>query len=258
MSGLPNTDQLQQSFLKCVEKASGKPVLVQCDPNFSNHATIRIARHDQPAHLFQYKPEHEATLPYLTAFQCLFALRTIEAAPESRFDLASKSNLIPDVLKLVQDHTRNSGSVPCHALEKLAQQFGHGLGFQLRSMPLAIRIDQEIFDGYPDLRPFQRRNVEQQLQECNHALSPQIKEIAPPTIITANASMSAAFAMFWSGQWSEPAIALPYVSAGYRQVGDDLLVLTKRIPSDPNHDRQLVDAWIERLGLHGWFHTVAR
>lgn len=253
-----NTTELQNSFLKRVEHASGKPVLVQCDPNFAGHATIRIARHDQPAHLFQYKPEHEATLPYLTAFQCLFALRTIEAAPESRFDLASKSNLIPDVLKLVTDHTRSSGSVSSHALEKLSQQFGHGLGFQLRSMPLAIRIDQEIFDGYPDLRPYQRQNVEQQLQECMHALSPKIKEIAPPQIITANASMSAAFATFWSGLWNEPAIALPYVAAGYQQVGDDLLILTKRIPSDPNHDRQLVDAWIERLGLQGWFHTVAR
>lgn len=54
----------------------------------------------------------------------------------------------------------------------------------------------EIFEGYPDLRPYQRRNIEQQLQECSHALSPKIKEIAPPQIITANASMSAAFAMF--------------------------------------------------------------
>ena len=175
----------------------------------------------------------------------------------SGFD-AMIGNLIPDVLQLVQDHLRAKRAIPSQAFQQLAHQFGHGLGFQLRSMPLAIRIDNEIFGEFPELRPLQRRNVEQQLQECVHALSPQIKEIAPPTIIKANASMSAAFAMFWARLWNEPAIALPYISAGYQQVGNDLLALTETIPSDPSHDRQLVDSWIERLGLHGWFETVAR
>ncbi len=253
-----NTTELTNSFLKRVEETSGKPVVFEGHPNWPRNATIQIAKQHERVHVLTYKAEHAAALPYLTAFQCLVALRTIEAAPESRFRLEYKPIFISDVLKLVTDHTQSNGSVPGQSLEKPAKKFGYGLGSHLLAMSHAIWIDQEIVEGYPDLRPFQRQNVEQQLQEYMHFLSPQFKEIAPPQIIAANASMSAAYAIFWSRLWSEPDIALPYVTAGYQQVGDELLAITKRIPNDPNHDRQRVDAWIERLGLQGWCHTVAR
>ena len=253
-----DTTELQKWFLQRVEDASGKPILVQCDPNFSGHATIRIARDNQPAHLFQYKKEHEAVLPYLVAFQCLLALRTIEANQNARFDLSSKPNMIPDVLRLVQDHLRTNSSVPSSAVPQLANQFGNGLGWQLRSIPVAIRVDQEIYDQHSELRPFQRTNIEQQLQENMSALSPKVKTLAPKQIIDANASMSTAFAMFWTGLWDEPTIAMPFISAGYNQVGMDLLALNASIPSDPNHDKELVDAWAKRVGLDCWFETISR
>ena len=40
--------ELQRDFIGRVETASGKPVIMQCDPKFAGHATIRIARDDQP------------------------------------------------------------------------------------------------------------------------------------------------------------------------------------------------------------------
>ncbi len=69
--------------------ASGKPVLVHRDPNFAGHASIKIASEDAPAHLLRYKPEFESELPYLSAFQCGMALRSIQAKTVNRFDLAS-------------------------------------------------------------------------------------------------------------------------------------------------------------------------
>ena len=59
--------ELQREFIERVELASGKPVVMQCDPEFAGHATIRIARDDQPAHLLLHKQEHDAVLPYLVA-----------------------------------------------------------------------------------------------------------------------------------------------------------------------------------------------
>lgn len=49
--------------------ASGMPVLVQRDPNCSEYASIKIASNDDAAHVLHYKPEFEAELPYLPAFQ---------------------------------------------------------------------------------------------------------------------------------------------------------------------------------------------
>lgn len=60
---------LQQSFINRVEAASGKPVLLQCDSKFGGHAVIKVATSDQTAHVLLYKPDKEAVLPYLVAFQ---------------------------------------------------------------------------------------------------------------------------------------------------------------------------------------------
>lgn len=250
--------ELQREFIGRVELASGKPVIMQCDPKFAGHATIRIARDDQPAHLLLHKKEHDAVLPYLVAFQCLLALRTIEADKESRFDLASKPNMAGDVLKMTQEHAKKNPNIPEHAIPQLANQFGNGLGWQLRSFPIAIRVDKQLYDNHPQLQPLQRKNIEQQLQEAMEALSPQIKQIAPQEIIDANASMSSAFTQFWADLWNEPALSTPFTAAGYKEIGEKLLALNTSILDDPNKDRELIDAWARVIGIDHWFQTVAR
>ncbi|QDV69025.1 hypothetical protein Poly24_27390 [Rosistilla carotiformis] len=197
-------------------------------------------------------------LPYLVAFQCLLALRTIEADKESRFDLASKPNMAGDVLKLTTEHANKNPSIPEHAIPQLATQFGNGLGWQLRSFPIAIRVDRQIHDDHPKLRPLQRKNIEQQLQESMEALSPSIKKIAPKEIIDANASMSSAFTQFWADLWNEPALSTPFTAAGYKPIGEKLLALNASIADDPNKDRELIESWAKAVGIDRWFQTVAR
>ena len=74
--------------------ASGKSVLVQRDPKCSGHASIKIALDDDHAHVLRYKPELESELPYLSAFQCGLALRSIQAKTVNRFDLASTPSMV--------------------------------------------------------------------------------------------------------------------------------------------------------------------
>ena len=248
----------QKEFLNRVEQASGKPVIVQSDPKFSGHATIKIAKKDQAAHVLLYKPQHESVLPYLVAYQCSLALRTLEPSQEAQFELSSRSNMEQEVLTLIQNHIGNKPSIPSHLIPQLAGQFGNGLGWQLRSMPIAIRVDRQIHDEHPELRELQRRSVDGQLQENMHALSPRAKELAPKEIIDPNASMNAAFAKFWSDLWHAPMVYAPYLAAGYNDVARELLRLTEEIPSDSSHDRELVEAWMNSLGLDRWFQTKER
>lgn len=231
---------------------------MQSDPEFAGHATIRIARDDQPAHVLLHKQEHDAVLPYLVAFQCLLALRTIEADSSARFDLSSTSNMADDVLKLTQTHAATNSDIPQHAIPQLASQLGNGIGLQLRSFPIALRVDKQIFDEHPELHQLQRKSVELQIQEAMHALSPQIKKIAPPELIRANASMSAAYTQFWAKLWDEPTISTPFAAAGYQEIGQTLISLNDSIPSDHDHDRELVDGWAKALGIDRWFMTVGR
>ncbi len=171
--------------------ASGKFVLVQRDPNCSGHASIKIASDDDAAHVLRYKPELESELPYLSAFQCGLALRSIQAKTVTRFDLASTPTMGQDVKRLIEDHLRKTGSpVPMSMVPKLCQQLGHGLGLQLRSMPIAIRVDEWLFRDYPALAELQRKSIERQLQEAMHALGPSVRAFAPQSIIDAKASLN--------------------------------------------------------------------
>ena len=250
--------ELQKHFLEQVEAASGKAVILQSDSTLHGHATIKLAAKDQPAHLLLYKPEQESVLPYLVAYQCEFALRTIEANPSAQFNLAAKANMLPDVLELMQRHHQGKNDIPASSVPQLAKRFGDGLGFQLRSMPITLRIDKQIHDAHPELTEMQRESLDRQLQENMGALSPQAKALAPEEIIRPNASMNAAFAKFFAGLWNAPMIVAPYIAAGYGAAAAALLELNEQIPADSDHDRELVDAWARQTGLDRWFETKAR
>ena len=190
--------------------ASGQPVLVHRDPNFAGHASIKIASEDSPAHLLWYKPEFESELPYLSAFQCGMALRSIQAKTVNRFDLASAPAMGQEVKQLIEEHLRKTGSnVPMSMVSQLCQQLGHGLGLHLRSVPIAIRVDKWLFRDYPALADLQRPSIERQLQEAMHALGPSVRAVAPQRIIDANVGMSCAFAKFWAATWNEPEVFQP-------------------------------------------------
>ena len=162
-----------------------------------------------------------------------------------------------DVQQLIEETLKKSGTdYPTQTVLQLTNQLGHGLGLQLRSMPIAIRIDDWINRQYPVLRPLQRKSNERQLQEAMQSLGPSIRAFAPQSIIDANVSMSCAFAKFWAATRNKPEIALPFIAAGYGKVGDDLLGLGQSSDPGPEADRELVNRWAERLDLTRWFQTI--
>jgi hypothetical protein len=240
-----------------LEEKSGRPVLLHRDSSVPGHASIKIASDDAPAHLLRYKPEFESELPYLSAFQCGMALRSIQAKTVNRFDLASTPAMGQEVKQLIEEHLRKSGSdVPMSMVPQLCQQLGHGLGLQLRSMPIAIRVDDWLYREYPALAVLQRQSIERQLQEAMQALGPSVRAFAPQRIIDANVGMSCAFAKYWAAAWNEPEVAIPFTSAGYGKIGDELLGLVQLLDRSPDGDRELVNQWAERLGLASWFQTI--
>jgi hypothetical protein len=254
-----NSQEAETAIRNALEQSSGKPVVIIADPNCSGYASIKTASDNDPAHLLRYKPEFEAELMYLSSFQCGMALRSIQAKSENRFDLTSTPAMEEEVKSLIEEHLRRAdSSIPLSVVPQLCQQLGHGLGLQLRSMPLAIRIDEWLLREYPALASLQRKNIERQLQEAMQALGPSVRAFAPQRIIDANAGMSCAFAKFWAFIWDEPEIAIPFVSAGYDKIGEDLLSLVRTVDQSPDGDRELVNQWSERLGLTGWFQIIDR
>lgn len=184
----------------------GKSVFRQSDPRCFGHASIKIALADDPACALRYKPELESELPYLSAFHRGPALQSFQAKTVSRFDLASTPTMGQEVTELIEEHLgKTASALPMSMVPQLCQQLGHGLGLHLRSMPIAIRVDEWLYRDYPALAELQRKSIERQLQEAMHAIGPSVRAFVPRRIIDANVGMSYAFAKFQTSSYTAPA-----------------------------------------------------
>lgn len=240
-------------ILDQVHQLSGKPVLVQAAPELRTMATVKVARGAAPAHLVLYQPSLSSIRDYLVAFQCGFLIRIFSTAPAERFDLAPSQLGKWDTEKLVMEHVQQMGR---DTQLQLRDQMLNGLGIQLRSVPVGLRVDDWISREYPDLQDQQRISVQRQVQDGLTSLRPEVKKIAPEAIYKPSVAMNAAFAAFWSRAWGDATWTTPYKATGYLGLGEVLLSTWDRIPFGAEHDHLLIESWASDLGLRDWFSFV--
>jgi len=217
-----------------------------------------MARGGASAHTISYKLSPGTQPDYLIACQCGFILRHFAPPPDQRFDLAAAKTGRDIVGRLLSDPggPPSKLKLPPSARERLRDQLFDGLMLQLRSIPVGLRVDAWILDTYPDLAPLQRISVLQQLQENQAALGPDVRKIAPRKIYGASVAMNAAFAAFWTRAFDDLALSLPYRTAGYEKTGRELLKLFDESPTEPSHDRDLIDVWGNHLSLSSWYQWI--
>jgi hypothetical protein len=237
--------EAQQRALNDLEERSGKPVVLQEDIRLPNLARIQIATAARPVHVLSYSPKAASELPYLVCFQCELAKRAVLAAPDERFNVASTDATYRQVEKLVREHK----AIPDKMVATYSQMITDGLGTQLRSMPIGIRVDRTLYRDHPELRGQQRAAAEQSMNDNVGCLHPSIRAQAPELFIRATAGMNAAFASVWSKLWNEDAHSVPYRLAGFLEQGEELLAALDAIPDAPTHDRELVSKWANLLKI---------
>lgn len=237
--------RVQQQALDALEKLGGKPVVLQEDPSCPNPAKIRIATTAEPVHVLTYHAAAVNELPYLVCFQCKFAERALRSAPDERFNVASTRETYACVEKLVVE----KGSVPRNMLATYSQMITDGLGTQLRSMPIGIHVDRELYHSHPELHTMQKAIVMRQLQDNLGALHPSVRELAPDLFVNASLGMNAAVALAWARLWGVDEHAVPYRLAGFAERGEELLKSLDATPDSPTHDRELVRTWARIVGV---------
>ena len=71
--------------------------------------------------------------------------------------------------------------------------------------------------------------------------------------------MNAAYAVFWSREWSDSSIILPYEAAGFLPKGQRLLAILDDVPDQGGkEDPSLVDAWADVFSLRGWYNWTSK
>jgi hypothetical protein len=237
--------EAQQRALHELEEVGRTPVVLQEDAQLPNLARIQIASSTRRVHVLSYNPAATAVLPYLVCFQCGLAKRTLLTAADERFNAASTAETYSRVEKLV----RQKKSIPPHMVSTYTQMITDGLGTQLRSMPVGIRVDRDLYRDHAELRDQQRAAAERSMKENVGCLQPSIRAQAPDLFVQATAGMNAAFAATWSRLWDDESHVVPYRLAGFLDRGEELLASLDTIPESPTHDRELVSKWATVLGI---------
>jgi hypothetical protein len=248
--------EVVESIIKQIEERSGYPVETVPDATLKVIATVKMASDTLPAHVIRYNPSRDA-VDYHIAFQGGFVLRLYEDNPESRRDFAGSNRGREEVRSSLLANTQLKRlGLDATAIENLANKFFDGLMLQLRSMPIGMRIDDWIWKEFPSLRSAQMQSIDAQIIENVRGLAPDVKKISPSRVWTASVSMSAAYAMFFERMTASYGKSLAFRSAGFEQSGESLLGLFDETPADATSDRQLVDAWANRLEVSEWYEWI--
>jgi hypothetical protein len=237
--------EAQQIALHELEELGEAPVVLYEDARLPNLAKIQIASSGRPVHVLSYNPSAAPVLPYLVCFECGIAKRALLTPPDERFNVASTSETYSRIEKLV----RQKKTIPPHAVSTYARMITDGLGTQLRSMPIGVRVDRALYRDHAELHEQQKAAAERSMKENVGCLQPSIRASAPELIVQASAAMNAAFALTWSQLWGEDDHIVPYRLAGFLERGEELLDALDAIPESAAFDRELVVKWATLLSV---------
>ena len=231
-----------------VEALSGCPVEFQPDSSLSIQATLQKARHGAAAHVLRYRPG-SGPLDYWVAYQCGYALRFYALPPDLRFDFTDTGEGTEQAATLLT----GGQSLPEADLERVPM-FAHKVEqwalMTLLSYPVGMRVDQWLHAEFPSLRDVQREGMKQIQQENLQLLSMAMGRLTVPVPLL---GMPAAYALLADQLLDTSVYAIPYRAAGVMGIGEALRDAGAAVPQGPEHDRALIDAWAQALGMSSWY-----
>jgi len=132
-------------------------------------------------------------------------------------------------------------------------RFYDGLMVQLRSMGPGLWADRWLFEQVPELRGLQATVLQSQVQQNVPCLNAEVDKMSPADVVKASRAMNAAYAFQAAELVGIPPLAIPYQAAGFEALAKELIAITRAEPTTADPDREIVDAWAEKLGLSRWY-----
>ena len=235
-------------ILAKVEALSGRPVEFKPDSSLGLRATLQIARNGARSHVLRYRPSNDP-IDYWVAYQAGFVLRLFDLSPEDRFDFAG-TGLGPAHVETLLTTGQPLSDASRAGLPQFAEMIVQWAMLNLRSYAIGLRIDQWLATEYPSLCADQADGMDAMQQENLALLSKRFSGLTVPVPLLAPVS---AYALFADRLLGRSMYAIPYRAAGVIDGGAELLAISDALPTDPDHDRQLVDAWASAIGMTGWY-----
>jgi hypothetical protein len=191
-------------------------------------------------------------LDYWVAYQAGYLLRLLELPPSERFDFSGTGVAGDRVHELLTAGLDLNDTERSEA-PGFANAVAHWAMVNLRSYAIGLRIDHWIADEYPSLKAMQRQGMDAIQEENLRLLSRRSGKLTIPVSLLGPVAASALFADRLLGRST---YAIPYRAAGVLDLGSALLAIVDRVPPGAAHDRELVDAWADAMGMTGWYAWI--
>lgn len=237
---------------------SGLPVQAVAVADLGVMAKITTSPISTGSYVIQYRRDISFK-DYAVAFQCGHVLRLLALPESARFQFAIGDATTQWASKLVRAFMTKPGKPappPSAVLKTFTDQLVSGLFTQLRSIPIAMRIDAWLATDYPGLADEQADSLATQQEEALSCLSPQVRAAVPDEIVSASILLNTAYALFCDRLLGTTEYAVAYAASGFKDFGEALLKIFDELPSEPSSDRDLVDRWAQEIGLVGKYSWV--
>ena len=244
-----------QKLIAETEQATGFQIAVTEDSTLSLMSGVLMAAWDRPGHLIRIHPKAARARDYYVVYYGRMIQRFFENPPDKRFSFGVGEKGRYHFQKMIQQmpfakRLSETAILPiCHELIT-------GFMTHLRSIPLGLRLDNWIFNEWPELIEMQRFAIQPQLQENTRTTGEDFRTVCPPPVFDATMSINAAFAQFWAEKWNQPELALPYKASGHQKAGEKLLGVLHDTPDSGTTDRTLIDSWGAELNVSNWYVWV--
>jgi hypothetical protein len=239
-----------------VERITGYKVSVSPNSDLQTPATMISARQGNPVHMVLLNPKYEKAANYLVAIQCLMLLQKW-ATDGNVYDFAVNDDKIKYQANKAAQNIKVQ--LPDSRKAQISVSIVSGLLQQLNSFPCEMLVAELCYNSYQDLRTEQEYIINDELSNNQEALGSNIKAMMPKDIFEKNASMNAAFALWWSRLTGNKHVELPYKATGFYAKGQSLLSLyDKAKESDKNIYQYLVDLWADELCLKTCYEWITR
>lgn len=218
---------------------------------------MKVAKSEAAAHTIRYAPRREAHLGYLIAHECGHLLRLWSVPPEARMmPSIGKEQRETAQHRLRQELPALMRYLPKAAQRDLLRIWHEGIVRQVSTYPADIRIEEWMFDQFPEMRSAQRAALVQQLKENELVLVPRVESISSKTVYRASVAMNCAFAQFAAALLQEPSLCGPYPDQAREKARRLFWELHSERHSGNLGDIAVSKRWSRVLGLSGWFKWV--
>lgn len=242
------------SILNKVEADTGKPIEFIEKSDLPTFASLKMARSTMPSHIIFYKQVHDEVINHLVAHECGHLLRMFAAPADKRLiPYSDKEKEDKAKVEIKDDIKAISSSLSPELLQSMTTMWHQGLIRQLTNMPPDIMIEKWLYDEYPQIRPYQLRTIQKQLQEATAGLSDKIRIMTPGKIYDASHFMNYAFFRI-VGFHLGVNFVKEYNNTKYVRRGKELAAITeKEYINTYEGDIKMITTWAEFLQLSTWF-----